>query len=127
MKVYISGPIAGLPELSRAEKLLRFARAEVILRGMGHEPFNPVVVEACPDGSCQVVKEHWPDGTFKHSWDCWLRYDLIFMLENCDALAVLPGWETSMGAKLERHIAEALGWIVIDLSGNTEITIRTNH
>ena len=37
-----------------------------------------------------------------------MRHDLALLL-GCDAIAMLPGWERSRGAWLERLIAEALG------------------
>lgn len=119
MKTYISGPIAGAPGLSREEKLARFDRAELVLREMGHDPLNPLSVEGCSTRSCtggQMV-----DGHFRHAWDCWLRYDLIAMLQECDSIAVLPEWEISKGARLEYATALELDWPVIDLTRNAVV------
>lgn len=115
MKTYISGPLAGLPELSREEKVARFKRAAEVLKEMGHETLDPNDLTADCDA------QHWGDGcgdTNGHSWACWLRFDLIGMLQECDQIALLPGWKTSKGASLELDIAMKLDWPVIDLSDN---------
>lgn len=115
MKTYISGPLAGLPEISRDEKVARFKRASEVLEGLGREALDPNDLTADCDA------QHWGDGcgdTNGHSWDCWLRFDLIGMLQECDSIALLPGWEVSKGATLELHVAKSLGWPVIDLSSD---------
>lgn len=135
MRPYISGPIAGSPAISREEKLNRFARAELVLRQAGHDPVNPLTVEACASRDCdphmrkmldshnpaeQALAYH-PDGAFRHTWACWLKYDLIEMLAKADSIAVLPEWETSEGAKLEVHIARGLNWPLMDLTHNAVV------
>jgi hypothetical protein len=112
---YISGPIAGAPELSHEEKVERFARAEEALHQRGMIATSPLRVEACLSEDCNGA-ETKEDGTYRHSWSCYLRYDLIEMLSECDSIALLPRWEASPGAVLENHVAEMLGWPVIDLT-----------
>lgn len=112
---YISGPLAGAADLTRDEKMARFTRAELVLRTNGYNPVNPLMVNACHTQDCNGAATHL-DGSYKHSWQCYLRYDLIAMLEQADGIAMLPRWEESEGAKLERHVAEQLGWEVLDLS-----------
>lgn len=111
---YVSGPIAGLPEVPREEKLARFARGELSLRRQGYDPINPLKVRGCRQQDCNG-DAHRPDGSYNHSWSCWLKYDLIYMLEKADGIAMLPDWQSSPGATLERHVAVSLGWEVISL------------
>lgn len=113
MKTYISGPIAGSPDLPREEKLTRFGRAAEVLQQDGRETLNPLDLAACDVPDCGDQNGH--------TWDCWLRYDLIGMLQECDSIAMLPDWFLSKGAKLELHIAEQMGWEVIDLTDNIYI------
>jgi hypothetical protein len=51
--------------------------------------------------------------------EAYLRLDLA-VLAQCDAIAMLPGWEDSRGAKLEYLVARELGCVVIDA-----VTLRT--
>lgn len=66
------------------------------LREQGHEAINPAEIN--------------PDPTAV--WAECMRAD-IAQLVTCDGIAMLPGWENSRGAKLEHHIANALGMDVI--------------
>lgn len=103
MKVYISGPISGnAPNTNKEERKERFNRCEAWINEHRSEwkVVNPLKVQACADHACGG--DH--DG---HTWQCWLRYDIIAMLE-CDAIVILPGWQWSEGSKLEQKIAQAL-------------------
>jgi len=46
-------------------------------------------------------------------WEGWMELDLA-MLERYDAVLLIPGWEKSRGAKMERAHAQALGIPVFD-------------
>lgn len=122
---YVSGPIAGAKGLTREEKLQRFSRAELVLRNKGYEPVNPLGVSACETNDCNPEavgdQKYREDGVYRHSWECWLKYDLIAMLDQADSIAMLPDWEDSPGATLERTVALALGWPVIDLTNNAVV------
>jgi uncharacterized protein DUF4406 len=125
VRPYVSGPITALPELSRDEKFARFARAELVLRNEGHEPVNPLNIQGCDTLDCNpaAVGQHrtYPDGRYKHTWECMMRYDLIAMLAAADSIALLPGWDQSPGALLSRTVALSLGWPVMDLSKNAVV------
>jgi hypothetical protein len=119
MKVYISGPITGLTESEYTEN---FARAEAFVISEGHEAVNPVKVQACVTEDCfkpgdkvgaqSAVKD---DGSYLHSWQCYMKHDLIAMFE-CDAILMIPGWESSRGAQLELDIATRLDFKVHELN-----------
>lgn len=119
MKVYISGPISGL---TQEEYHTAFARAEAMLLEMEHEPVNPIKIAACADEDCY---ERLNDGsdlpipgggaplkedgvTFLHHYGCYMKYDIIALLE-CEAIALLPGFENSRGAQVELAVAKACG------------------
>jgi hypothetical protein len=106
MRLYISGPITGYPEHNRTA----FSGAKLALLMAGHEVLNPHDV-------CTVLDIHDCKGPCNPSesllpWEDYLRADLVAMLLQCDALAMLPGWEHSRGAMLEHSVAVALGWEV---------------
>lgn len=95
-KIYISGPMTGIPEYNRPE----FNRHATKLRNEGHSVFNPA--------ECKI-----PDGK-PETWENYMRED-IRMLSECDTIALLPGWEKSRGASIELFIATTIGLSVIHL------------
>lgn len=93
-KIYISGPMTGIPGLN----FPAFNEAAARLRGCGFEVVNPAEIN--------------PDG--EKTWEACMRAD-IKALCDCDTIVVLPGWENSKGAHLEVHIAHRLGMRVVSL------------
>ena len=93
-KVYISGPMSGLPKYNYPA----FYDAAMQLRLKGVEVVSPA------EGAVTGDK-------------CWSDYmrRAIKMLCDCDFNVRLPGWCDSAGARLETQIADALGIINIDL------------
>lgn len=89
LRVYISGPMTGRPNHNKPA----FYAAAALLAEAAHIPVNPA--EVC----AQLGATEWAD--------C-MRAD-IKALCDCDAIALLPGWEMSQGAQLELHIAHRLG------------------
>lgn len=109
MKVYISGPIdTDIPNTDKEERLSRFRRCEAWISK--HKPewevVNPTLVEAC-DGEDLRCEESL-DNIYVHSWECYLRHDLIAMLA-CEAIVFLPSYTESRGACLEAYVAQSLG------------------
>ena len=88
-RVYIAGGISNVP-LFR----LRFSGAALILIFRGYEPVNPASIDFGPE--------------VEASWEDYMRARLP-MLATCDYIYLLPGWEDSRGARLEKQIADALG------------------
>ena len=88
---YISGPMTNLPDLNRAE----FAKAESLLRSLGVENiFNPAT---------QDRPEWW-------TWERHMLADLHELTSGRYGLVVLlPGWDCSTGAAIERRVAKACG------------------
>lgn len=91
MRLYIAGPMTGLPDLN----FPAFHAAAAVLRSAGHDVINPAEIN--PDHGVP--------------WAECMRRD-IPQLCTCEGVAVLPGWRSSRGASLEVHIAEALGMSV---------------
>lgn len=86
--IYIAGPMTGLPEFNYPS----FQNAAVLLRAIGHEVEDPSTNE-----------NPTPD-----DYHGWLRAGLAQLIR-CDAVALLPGWESSGGARLEVNVAATLG------------------
>ncbi|MDE2254313.1 MAG: DUF4406 domain-containing protein [Betaproteobacteria bacterium] len=86
--IYLAGPMTGLPDFNRPA----FFAAEARLRDLGYSPINP-------------ARNGLP---LRAPWHHHMRRDLGMLLA-CAQVALLPGWETSRGARLEVSIADALG------------------
>jgi len=87
VKLYIAGPMTGLPDLNFPAFHAEAAR----LRALGYEVSNPAEIN--------------PDPTA--GWEACMRADIAELVK-CDGVALLPGWERSRGASLEAHIAHSL-------------------
>lgn len=111
MKIYVAGPMRGIPEFN----FPKFNRVTKALRAMGHEVFNPAERDIERHGGVDIskgnaagdetvaVKEHG------FSLRVALGEDLAWICAEADAVALLPGWQRSKGAKAEKATAEALG------------------
>lgn len=95
MRVYLSGPMTGKPDLNRKA----FNEAADELRKLGHEVFNPAAANL----------EGWPLKKI-------LQYEANWIFDEAEAIALLPGWSMSAGASMELTIARAIGLEVIPLS-----------
>lgn len=93
-RIYLSGPMSGHPD----HNFPAFNEQAAKLRAAGYEVINPA--ELNPDTSM--------------TWEECLRVDIRWLCE-CDAIALMPGWERSKGANLELHIAHRLGLEVMHL------------
>ena len=91
LRVYISGPMTGYPNLNRPA----FAMAAEKVEAAGMIPVNPHT----------LCDPSW-------DWHRCMRADVAALCAS-DALLLLPGWEKSNGAQLELHIAHRLGLVVL--------------
>lgn len=87
MRIYLSGPMTGLPEYN----FPAFREAATTLRTAGHTVVDP---------STRGVVDGW-------EWTDYIRADLAELV-TCEAIAFLPGWRHSRGALLEAHVAREL-------------------
>ena len=94
MIAYLSGPMTGLPDNGYPA----FQASAERLRSQGVQVISP--------------HEIVPPGAGPWSWAAHMRVDLAALL-TADLIVMLPGWETSRGARLEKAVAEAL-WLVVD-------------
>ena len=95
MKLYIAGPMTGLPELN----FPAFHNEAARLRSQAYEVVNPAELN--------------PEPTMPWA-ECMLR-DLE-ALTHCDGIVLLPGWEKSPGAQIERLWAMRLGLTVSEVA-----------
>jgi hypothetical protein len=97
--IYIAGPISGHP---LSERRAVFASAALALSTMGHTVLNPMEIPPDCDESCTGMMER-PDD--HHARSCYLKWDIITMLTRAKGVAMLEGWEKSIGAAKEREVA----------------------
>jgi hypothetical protein len=99
MKLYVSGPITGVPNNNEES----FNEATEQLLALGHVPINPLALDD--------IEGHSPD------WNWNLRRDIKYLMD-CDGLCLLTNWELSTGARLEVVIAKSLDYKIYRLSNN---------
>ena len=87
MRIYIAGPMTGLPE----HNYPAFNAATEKLRSMGYEVGNPA----------ELPEPESP------TWEGWLKQAIQLML-GCDEVVLLDGWHKSIGARLEQNLAAQL-------------------
>lgn len=86
MRIYLSGKMTGLPLMNYPAFHAEAAR----LRALGYEVENPA--------------ENPP----QDSWSAYMKQSCAQML-TCDAIAVLPNWSLSKGARIEVQLAFQCG------------------
>lgn len=91
MKIYIAGPMTGLPHFNRPA----FRQAALNLSFEKHIPLNPAIL---------------PDGLTEADY----MTISITMLLLADAIYLLTGWQFSAGARSEHALALKLGLEIIE-------------
>src|ERR1035437_1753851 len=102
MKIYLAGPMRGLPEFN----FPAFRAAAVKLREAGHTVFNPAEKDEERHGT-DISKGNTAGSeavaAAQHGFSLRvaLGQDLDWICEHAEGIALLPGWEKSSGAKAE--------------------------
>jgi hypothetical protein len=92
MKIYLAGPMTGLPDFNYPA----FHAMAAHLRAAGYEVFSPAENPFPPCGT----------------WGGYMRMALAQLVQ-CECIALLPGWTESKGALIERKLAQVLGMKVM--------------
>lgn len=120
MKIYLAGPMRGYPEFN----FPAFRRAAAMLRHYDHEVFSPAEADDEEFGKDvsqgnlagdeeQAAKEVGLTGlALKRNV---FGRDTTYICQQAEAIAMLPGWEHSLGAQAEWALARALGLDIIYL------------
>jgi hypothetical protein len=119
MRIYLAGPMRGLKEFNFPE----FHTYASKLRSEGHEVFSPA--ERDTERLGVDMSEHNLTGDEEeasrvHGFNLReaLAEDMMYICRKAEAVALLPGWENSRGARAEKAAAEALGLRLIFLEPN---------
>jgi len=96
MRIYIAGPMTGIKD----HNYPAFFCVAAKLRAEGRDVINPA------EQTYGIGKP----------WTFYMRLGLQGLLQ-CDEIVLLPGWESSRGARLEREVAEQLGMKITEWPG----------
>lgn len=116
MRIYLAGPMRSIPFFNYPA----FHAAAAHLRRDGHEVFNPAERDIACHGKDISKGNTTGDEALAaaaHGFNLReaMKDDLEFICLHADAIALLPGWENSKGARAELHTAIALGLQIIHL------------
>lgn len=105
MKLYLGGPMSGIPQLNHPA----FDRAAERLRALGHIVHSPAehTRELCPDVDFSLLTGFEHD-SLPVTRRQLLRMDLEWICDESDANIVIPGWSQSSGSVAEVATALAL-------------------
>jgi hypothetical protein len=110
MKLYLAGPMRGVPHFN----FPLFNDMAARLRAGGHEVFNPAEKDIERHGGVDISKDNYTGSLeqsavqHKFSLRDALAEDLTFITKQSDGIVMLPGWEGSKGAFAEWATACAL-------------------
>lgn len=122
MKVYLAGPMRGIPEFN----FPAFYTAEAKLQARGHIVFNPARRD-CERHGKDIGKGNMTGSEAEaqktHGFNLReaLHDDLVFITLHADAIALLPGWENSKGVAAELATARALGLLELRIDPTGEV------
>lgn len=95
MRLYIGGPMTGLPENNYPSFGYAFKR----LVSAGMHPVSPHLLEA-------NIEPDQKSGMSKGQLYKLVIPGDIFAIAQCDGMVLLPGWERSNGTAIEKHAAD---------------------
>lgn len=112
MRVYIAGPMTGIPQYN----IPAFDHMAASLRQAGFEVINPAELD---DPATRAAALASPDGApgsgsaNGETWGMFLARDVLLIADGdkrgkIDAIVVLPGWQKSRGARLETFVGRML-------------------
>ncbi|TGT76197.1 MULTISPECIES: DUF4406 domain-containing protein [unclassified Mesorhizobium] len=116
--IYIAGPMTGIPEFN----FPAFNAAADKFRAEGHSVFNPAERDIERHNGVDISKGNatgcQTEAAKQHGFSLRdaLADDTAYICKEATAIAMLPGWENSKGARAEWHLAVALGHEIIYLN-----------
>ena len=116
MILYLAGPMTGIDHYN----FPAFHRAALALKQRGYIVFNPAAKETLEGTDLPDIDKlpmEW-GGTRKDLTPGDIRRLDFLMINDADAVVLLPGWESSAGALIEAHYAMVTGKAVYRLIGD---------
>lgn len=107
-RVYLAGPMSGIPEFNYPA----FAKATAELRAKGYEVFSPAENDGDRLSADKGIDIETGKVVDPARFRTFLREvfaeDMEYICKKADAIAMLPGWENSGGARAEWAAAHML-------------------
>ena len=112
MRVYLAGPMSGKPLYNFAA----FDEAAAHWRGNGHDVSSPADITR--GLYWERFGRMYDPATDRAEWGDRITCELferdLRAVCDCEAIALLEGWQNSRGAKMEIAVAQALGKLFYD-------------
>jgi hypothetical protein len=100
MKVYLAGPMSGLPRYN----FPAFDAAAADLRLRGYDVVSPAELDS-PEFRAAVLNVNGNEPELAAAWgDCLARDVKIIADGGVEGIVLMPGWEKSRGARLEATV-----------------------
>lgn len=97
--VFIAGKVSGI---RRQQAVELFKDAEQHLHKNGYKSINPFSITP------QIC-----------TWPYAMRITLSYMVNHCNKIYLLNNWGDSKGARIQKSLADALGFSIIQFSGSS--------
>lgn len=105
MRIYIAGPMTGIPKYN----FPAFDALAARLRRYEHEVVSPTELDDPEDRAMAMASPDGAPGSVSKSWGDFLARDIKLIADGgIDFIVVLPGWQDSRGARLETYVGNAL-------------------
>jgi len=109
--IYLAGPMRSIPLYN----FPAFDTCAAYLRGHGYSVISPA----------ELDRDHGFDPTATTTPDVrgCMRRDVLAIIDQCDTIALMPGWENSKGCAVEVALGKFLGLKFIDATTCKELSI----
>lgn len=117
MKLYLAGPMSGIPK----HNFPQFEKAARSLRARDHDVVSPHELDAEQERAASWAS---PDGAMSQQlWaECLARDIKIIVADGIESIVVLPGWAGSRGAALETYVGYRLQRLPVYHYGDKYLT-----
>lgn len=116
-KIYLAGPMSWVPKFN----IPLFDRVARQLRDLGHEVISPAELDSNEIREVALQSEDGEPGTVTaiETYGEILGRDVRIVIDEADAVALLPNWMKSTGARIEVAVAKIMGKDIYEVDEDT--------